>query len=161
KDLVRAEIVVRGPRSAIRKLEKDDASGKFSLNVVLAEDVRPGTTITRNLLDDLSRLPEIRNRGIALQRVMPGTVDLDVDHYVSNRMDVEVSAGVFEKSLDGKPQVSPPQVTARLLESSLNAVGSLPPLRISIEDELQARAEQAGGRVSFDAAIKSPWPGLD
>lgn len=160
-DLIRVEVTLRGPKSAVRRLEKDDASGRFSLAVVVTNEMSPGRQPPRDVFNDLSRLPEIRNRGLVLQKVSPATVTLEVDRYKNVDVDVELLTGAFEKLLSGKPIVKPEKVTARVLESKLEQGRTLPPLRLSIEDELQARSEQAGGTFSFDLPLRSTWPGID
>src|SRR5687767_12525434 len=104
-DLLRAEISVRGPKSAIRRLERDDAAGRFNLNVILNDELTPGPQPTRDVFQDLSALSEIRNRGLTLQRVSPPSVQLFVDRYKNIKTDLETTAGVFEQSLVGKPIV--------------------------------------------------------
>ncbi len=160
-DQVRADLMVRGPKSAIRRLEKDDAAGRFMLTVVVVDGLRPGSRPTRDLFEDLSRLAELRNRGLTLQRVSPDSVQLEVDQYRSVSLNLEVTAGVFEQVLVGKPMVKPDKVTARLLESSLSKISVDSPLRLSIEKELEARSEQMGSTFSFDLPVRSPWPGVE
>ncbi len=161
-DLVRAELTFRGPTSAVRRLQKDTDSSRFMLTVVVGDELTPGRQPPRSLFNDLARLPEIRNRGLSLQSVHPDKITLEVDRYKTVTADVELLTGVFEKTLVEKPVVRPEKVEARVLESTLaHAGGMLPPLRISIEDELQARAEQSGGTFSFDVPIRSTWQGID
>jgi hypothetical protein len=162
-DIARAEVTFRGPKSAIRGLEKDDSAGRLKLAVILSDEPHPGLQPPRDLFADLSRLPEIRDRGLTLQRVWPQTIQLHIDRYRSIEVPVEVSAGVFEKSLLSRPIVAPEKVKVRVLQSALERFGPLPPLRLGIEEELQARSEQAGGMFSFDAPLRSSagWPGIE
>ena len=159
RDSARVALKLRGPRSAIRKLSKDINDANFELTVPIVEELRPGTTLQRNLFEDLSRLPELRNRGLTLNSVQPEVVELEVDSYTSREVEVELVAGAFEKSLKGKPTVVPDKVTVRLLTSTLERIGDLPPLRLSIENELQTRTEP-GNTLTFYLPIKSPWPGI-
>ncbi len=161
KEALRVELTFRGPKSAIRRLEKDDTSGRFTLSVPLPEELAPGLQAPRDVYDDLARLPEIRNRGVVLQRVQPRSVQLDIDRYRSIETTVEIGAGSFEKALTGPPDVHPVKVLARVLESQLPESGRLPPLRLSIEENLQNRAEQTSGRFLFDVPLRSVWPGID
>ena len=162
-DLVRAEATFRGPKSAIRRLEQDDAAGRFKLTIILNEEPHTGLQPPRDLFSDLSRLPQIRDRGLTVQRVWPQTVQLHIDRYRTVDVPVEIAAGVFEKSLLSKPLVAPEKVKARVLHSTLERVGPLPPLRLPIEEELQTRSEQAGGTASFDVAVRpgATWPVID
>src|SRR6185436_18997987 len=114
-NLLRTELVVRGPKSAIRQLERDDAAGRFNLNVILNEELKPGPQASRDVFQDVNGLSEIRNRGLTLHRVSPQTVQLTVDRYKSIKTNIEVNAGVFDQSLVGKPMVRPEEVTARVL----------------------------------------------
>lgn len=160
QDTVRAELTLRGPKSAMRRLESDDTSGRLRLTVVLNDELKTGVQPERDLLEDLVRLPEIRDRAITLQRVSPRRVQLEVDRYKAVAVTTDVTAGAFEKTLVDKPLVKPETVNARVLQSALNGAASLPPLKISIEEELQARSDQPGSTFTFDVPLRSTWPGI-
>lgn len=160
-DTVRAELTFRGPKSAIRRLENDDASGRLRLVVPVNDELQPGPQPLRDLLEDVSRLAEIRSRGIVLQRATPRTVQIEVDRYRNVPVALDVNAGAFEKAIVGKPAVRPDTVSARVLESTLKGDTKLPPLKIPIEEELQARSDQPGSTLWFDVALHSSWPGID
>lgn len=161
KDALRVELSLRGPRSAIRRLEKDDEGGRFTLSVPLPDELKPGVQPLRDVYDDLSRLPEIRNRGIAIQSVHPREAQLEVDRYLNVPVTVEVAVGTFEKSLEGPPIVRPDKVMARVLESEIPGGSTLPPLRVSIEEALQNRTDLPGNQLSFDVPLKSAWSGIN
>src|SRR5690606_38100857 len=59
RDALRLEVTFRGPKSAIRRLENDDAAGRFKLSVPLPEELQPGLKPPRDVYEDLTRLPEI------------------------------------------------------------------------------------------------------
>jgi hypothetical protein len=161
KDALRAEVTFRGPKSAVRRLQGDDAAGRFKPSIVLSEPLRPGLQPARDLYLDLSRLPEIRSRGVMVQRALPASVQLDIDRYVDVPVELQISGGSFEKALEAPPIARPEKVTARVLESELPYGGTLPPLRLSIEEQLQARPETAGGSFGFDVPVRSSWPGIE
>jgi hypothetical protein len=157
----RVEIALRGPKSAIRRLEKDDAAGRFQLTVVIPDEQTQGP-VSRDLFEDLNRLPEIRNRGLSLQKVAPERVQLVVDRYRDVPIAVEVVPGLFERSLADSLVVEPETVRARVLESALPREGSLGPLRLLIEEQLQSRSERiGGGPFSFNLPLRSNWPGVE
>ncbi len=159
------KIEVRGPKSATRDLERDDRAGQFRLAVKLDS---PAVGIqSRDLFTELSRAPELRERGLTLQSVSPQTITFEVDRLRNIDVQVQVDPGVFEKELIGKPLVDPETVTARVLESKVPG-GTLPPVKLPIDQIIAGELEKPtaddndrGINMTFPVQLRSTWPGLE
>jgi len=160
----RIKMRFRGPKSNIRLLETEYGYGGFALTVPIADDLTPGRK-SRNLLADLSRLPEITKRGLTLDSISPEAVEFDVDRYLGIPVEVKPVPGAFEEDLDGKPIVEPQKVEARVLESEIEGpiVPAVLPLLLedAIAEELRERPGETGDALTFDAPLPSTWRGVE
>ncbi len=157
-DVRQVKMTVRGPKQAIRMLENENSQGRFMLTVTLAEQLTPGPS-SRNLYADLSGSPELLQRGLTLQSVLPAEVKFEVDRYIKVPVEFKPVTGAFENALVGKPVVQE-KVTARVLESKVGKDFTLYefplPLEDAIKDALQKQPEQAYGplAVSFPVSLQ-------
>lgn len=148
------KMTVRGPKQAIRLLETDNAQGQFVLTVKLGEQLTPGRT-NRNLYADLSSSPELLQRGLTLQEVVPETVEFEVDRYVKVPVEFRPAAGSFESALIGKPVIQE-QVTTRVLEGKAGKDISIYPLALPLEDAIREALQRQTNETDGPLSLRFP-----
>jgi hypothetical protein len=157
-DVIYIPMKLRGPKSAIRTLEMDRSSGAtlFNLKVAIADDVEPRVSYTRDIRDDVARMPAIRDRGLQLTELSRQIMVFTLDRYVATKLTVEADAGKFAEALDGKPVIEPNTVTVKVLESELDKRStSEQRLVIPIEEQIRKRAEDA--TATFQVPLGPKW----
>lgn len=163
-EVVYLPVKLRGPKAAIRRLELEKDAGSssatFSLSVAIPEDAQSQVSYTRDIREDVARLPAIRDRGLQLEELSRPMITFSLDRYVATKLSVDADAGKFSEALDGKPTIEPANVTVKVLESEFPKRG-LPQQRLvlPIEERIRARAEDM--TASFLVPLGSKWEGLD
>ncbi|MGQ9648755.1 MAG: hypothetical protein ACUVXJ_01445 [Phycisphaerae bacterium] len=157
-DRRQVQLTVRGPKKAIRTLESDNSQGQFALTVKLADQLTPGKINSRNLYADLSGSPELLQRGLNLQSVLPQVIEFEVDRYIKVPVEFKPDAGAFKSALVGQPTVAE-KVTARVLESKVGKEFSVYPLTMPLEDAIKQdldkrRTEDANGPMVLHFPIQ-------
>ncbi|HPD28522.1 MAG TPA: hypothetical protein PLL20_00895 [Phycisphaerae bacterium] len=152
------KLTVRGPKQAIRMLESETGQGRFALTVKLAEQLTPGKTNSRNLYADLSGSPDLLQRGLNLQSVMPEVIEFEVDRYIRVPVEFKPEAGAFKSALVGQPTLAE-KVTARVLESKVGKDFAVYPLVLPLEDAIREafdkrRTEEAAGPLSLHFPVQ-------
>lgn len=160
--IVHIPIKLRGPKSAIRKLEVEKGAGgtPFALNLPVSDDLDIGVSHTTDIKEKVAQLPAIRSQGLQLEELERQIIVFTLDKYKSETLNIEVDSGKFGEALDGKPVVQPKQVTVKVLESEYKKHGALAPrLVLPIEELLRARTEESA--AAFDVPLGSKWEGMD
>ncbi|NLE60705.1 MAG: hypothetical protein GX616_20355 [Planctomycetes bacterium] len=157
-DRRQVQLTVRGPKKAIRDLESDNSQGQFALTVKLADQLTPGRTNSRNLDTDLSGSPELLQRGLNLQSVLPQVIEFEVDRYIKVPVEFKPEAGAFKSALVGQPTVAE-KVTARVLESKVGKEFSVYPLTMPLEDAIKQdldkrRTDDANGPLALHFPVQ-------
>lgn len=161
-DTIHIPVKVRGPKAAIRKLELDKGTSPvlFSVRVPISDDAQMEKPQTRDILDEVARLPAIRDRGLQLAELSRHNITFTLQRYLRVNLTVDTDAGKFAEALVGKPTIRPAQVTARVLESELKKRDSYEPrLVIPIEERVRARSEES--EATFDVPLGTKWLGMD
>lgn len=162
-EVVYIPMKLRGPKAAVRKLELESGTGAsmFNLNLALALDAGPQSPTTRDIREEVARLPSIRDRGLQVEELSRPVISFKLDRYQSIKLTVDTDAGKLSEALDGKPVIEPNAVTVKVLESELAKRGTLPEERmvISIEEQIRTRAEDV--TASFSVPLGSKWGGMD
>ncbi len=162
RDVMRVELRLSGPKAELQKFTRESENRLFELKAAMPGPLRLGRTPV-NLMDMLKDHPQLRSRGLTLHGVTPTVVDVDLDRYQDEVLDVELDGGIF-KTLFVDPVVEPKQVTARVLQSA-STQASLPRnLVLFIEDNIRQEQQrgtvQEGEMFSFNVPVRANWPGI-
>lgn len=161
-EVIHIPMKLRGTRAAIRRLELEKGSGPtpFELKVPISDDAETQVSRMRDIRDDVARLPALRDRGLQLEELSRQTILFTLDRYVPVKISLDTDAGKFSEALDGKPQIEPNTVTAKVLESELRKRDMPEPrLILPIEEQIRPRAEDVA--ASFEVALPTKWEGMD
>lgn len=162
-DVVYIPVKLRGPKAAIRKLEMEKSEGSappFTLDIPVTGDLEMRVPHTRDIRDDVARLPAIRNNGLQVEEISRQTVVFTLDRYKTLSLVVDTDAGRFTEALESKPDIDPKQVAVRVLEGELEQRGNLGTrLVIPIEDRLRSGGD--AGEFAFPVTLGTKWEGLD
>jgi hypothetical protein len=157
-DSRQVQLTVRGPKKAIRMLESETSQERFALTVKLADQLTPGRTNSRDLYADLSGSPELLQRGLTLQSVLPKVIEFEVDRYIKVPVEFKPEAGAFKGALVGQPTILE-KVTARVLESKVGKDFAAYPLVMPLEDAIREafdkrRSEEASGPLALHFPVQ-------
>ena len=161
-EVVHIPMKVRGPKAAIRKLELEKGAGPtpFKLDVSISDELEMQLSYTRDIRDDVARMPALRDRGLQLEELSRQTILFTLDRYVPVKLNVDTDAGKFSEALDEKPRIEPSTVIAKVLESELKKRANLEPrVVLPIEERIRARAEDV--TASFEVPLGAKWEGMD
>ncbi|GMU24227.1 MAG: hypothetical protein AMXMBFR13_43030 [Phycisphaerae bacterium] len=162
QDSISLPLKLRGPKSAIRRLEQDRGAGgsPLTLTLTIREDLETQTPHTRDVRDEISRLPAIRDRGLQVADLPVQAITFTLDRYVGVTLDVDTDPGVFTDDLVSKPEIRPRSVVARVLESELQKLGTREPRHVvSIEEAIRTRADESS--PTFNVSLGTKWQGID
>lgn len=161
-EVVYVPMKLRGPKAAVRKLDMESGSGAsiFTLNLSVPPEGGSQGSTTRDIRDDVARLPTIRDRGLQVEEVSRPMITFTLDRYKAIKLNVDTDAGKFTDALDGKPIIEPNGVTVKVLESELAGRDKPEPrLVIPIEEQIRTRAEEVA--ATFSVPLGSKWEGMD
>ncbi len=133
-------ITFKGPNRALSRLKMIQES----LSIELPISERSSGPQSLNLLDELlahadqlAGIPE----GVAIVATAPGTMTIDVDHYVEKQVRLKVDSGNYD--FDGDPQFDPSMVLARVPERQFEALpADKQTVTISIGRLITAQAQE-------------------
>jgi len=161
-DQILAEMEFRGTKSQIRAIKQLNDQNGFRLNLPITAELIPGQRITVNLLQGLTELPAVRERG-QLQSVIPKEVVCEVLRYRSVPIDLRFNTGYYENELTAPPTCEPQEVHAHVLETDLTG-GKLPPLQVDLSraiDEVLTKPGQHGDELTLQIPLVSSWTGIE
>jgi len=156
---VHVTVIARGPNAAIRELNLGRPP-VLEVTIPVTENITLGTPQVIDLRDPV--LLALRDRGLQLLDIDPPSITVTFDRLVKIEVQLQVDAGLYQKSLAGGLQIEPPTVTATVLASKLAELPAPvePRLRISIEEEL--RSQPVDTEFDFIVPLKNEkWHGLN
>lgn len=157
-------VTVRGPKAAVRDLERESASRQtgFELVIPVAGDFSTDELYTLDLQQHLGRWSEIKDRGLVVEAATKPVVEYSVDRYVRRRVTVTADAGSFRPALIGEPEIEPATVEVRVLESLWLQHGpgsDAARITVSIENQLAGRPGES--ELAFDVRLPGRWRDMD
>jgi len=151
-NLLKVPVTLKGPKAAIRNLERRESTGQAELKVLIdiPKDVKPGVPRTTEIGDDISRMPILRDLGLQVLEVHTPAIEYTVDRYalIVRRIKVKSLTRTI-KNQDLKPDT----VKIRLLEDDAVYFKDDEPLAFRIDHKLDSMPKKPV--MTFDLTLDS------